>query len=199
MNIFVTGTDTDAGKTTISAWICSGIKTKYRKLIQTGDDSDAATVKKFAPETEIIPEIYKFRAPLSAYDAVKMENKVIDIRKFQTNSDKSVIEGAGGIFVPIADNFLMIDAIKQTNSKALLVARSKLGMVNHILLSIYALRAEKVPILGIVVSGNLDKNIKETIELFSREKILAILPESDNLQQLFENTPLPRQILEILL
>lgn len=199
MNIFITGTDTDSGKTTVSAWICSKIKTKYQKLIQTGADSDASTVRKFAPQTEIFPEIYKLQAPLSAYDAAKLENKAIDIEKFQLNLNNSVIEGSGGVFVPIADNFLMLDAIKLTKSKALVVVRSKLGMINHILLTIFALRTKSIPILGIVICGNIDKHITETIVHFSKEKILAILPESNNLQQLFENTPLPKEISEILL
>lgn len=199
MNIFITGTDTDSGKTTVSAWICSKIKTKYQKLIQTGADSDAFTVRKFAPQTEILPEVYKLQAPLSAYDAAKLENKAIDIEKFQLNLNKSVIEGSGGVFVPIADNFFMLDAIKLTKSKALVVVKSKLGMINHILLTIFALRAKSIPILGIVVCGNIDKHITETIVHFSEEKILAVLPESNNLQQLFEKTPLPKEISEILL
>lgn len=199
MNIFVTGTDTDAGKTTVSAWICSRVRTKYHKLIQTGDDSDAATVKKFAPETEIIPEKYRLRAPLSAYDAAREENSVIDVNRLKTNFDKAVIEGAGGVFVPIAENFTMLDAMKQTNSRVLVAARAKLGMINHILLTLYALRNENIPVIGIAVSGNLDENIRQTIEHFSGAKILAVLPESSNLPELFENTPLPQEILEVLL
>lgn len=198
MNIFVTGTDTDVGKTTVSAWICSNIKTKYLKLIQTGDDSDAATVKKYAPDTEMLPEVYKLRAPLSAYDAARLENKTLDVDRLQIDLDRAVIEGAGGVFVPIADNFLMIDAIKGTNSQALVVARSKLGMINHILLTIYVLKSKNIPMLGIVVSGNLDENIKETIEHFSGEKILAVLPENIDLSHFFETIPVPQQILEIL-
>lgn len=198
MNLFVTGTDTDAGKTTVSAWICSNIKTKYWKLIQTGNDSDASTVKKFALNTEIISELYRLKAPLSAYDAAKIENISIDTKKFQTDHDKIVIEGAGGLFVPIADHFLMIDAIQRTNSAALLVTRSKLGMINHVLLSVSALKNRDIPMIGIVVCGKIEENIKRTIEHFSQESILAVLPESENLAQLFANTPVPSKILEVL-
>lgn len=198
MNIFITGTDTDAGKTTAAAWICSKIQTTYRKLIQTGDDSDSTIIRRFAPNTKIIPEVYKLHAPLSAYDAAKKENIIIDPRNFQTDLDKSVIEGSGGVCVPITNNFFMIDAIKATNSKALVVARSKLGMINHILLTISLLKAHLVPILGIIICGDLNKNIRDTIEYFADKKILAILPESSNLSELFLNTPLPEQISEIL-
>lgn len=200
MNIFVTGTDTDAGKTTVSAWICSKIRTKYWKLIQTGNDSDSEIIRKFAPNTEIIPEAYKLKAPLSAYDAANIESLIINLDKLNTVEDKVVIEGAGGIFVPISDNFLMIDAIKRTNSKALLVARSKLGIINHILLTIFALKSKNISIIGIIISGNMEENIKRTIEKFSEEKILTILPESSNdFPQLFKTTPLPSEILEVLL
>ena len=198
MNLFISGTDTDAGKTTVSAWICSKIKTKYWKLVQTGNDSDAYVIKKFAPDAEIISEAYKLKAPLSAYDAAKIENIVIDTKKFHSEFDKIVIEGAGGLAAPIADNFLMIDAIEKTNSAVLLAARSKLGMINHILLSIFALKNRKIPITGIIICGNTENNIMQTIEYFSGEKILAILPESDDLKYTFKNTPVPQEILEIL-
>lgn len=200
MNIFVTGTDTDAGKTTVSAWICSKIHTKYWKLIQTGNDSDSEVIRKFAPNTEIIPEAYKLKAPLSAYDAANKESLAIDIDKLTTNKNKIVIEGAGGVFVPISDDFLMIDAIKRNNSKALVVARSKLGVINHILLTISALKNRNIPIIGVVICGNMEENIKQTIEKSSKEKILAILPEHHgDLGALFESTPLPTEISEILL
>lgn len=270
MNLFITGTDTDAGKTTVSAWICSHIsrikKARYWKPIQTGDDSDASIVRAFAPHTEIIPEAYRLKAPLSAFDAAKKEGVEIDVGRFgdpslevafSENSEKAdsafekknptkntrelsdkevsgksvaldmagaVIEGAGGVFVPISTKFLMIDLIKRTNSKALVVARSKLGLINHILLTVFALRSWEIPVVGIVICGDLDSDLGNTIEKFAETKILAILPtipeseersESDCelgggvrssafkpnhafLANLFEKTPVPKEILEIL-
>lgn len=198
MNVFVTGTDTDAGKTTVSAWICSKVQTTYWKIVQTGSCSDSDIIRKFAPNTEILPEACRLRAPLSAYDAAKEEHVAIDVCKFRTNRDKIVIEGSGGLLVPIADQFLMIDAIQSTHSQVVLVSRAKMGMINHLLLTISALRSRFIPILGLVICGNLDKNIQATIEHFSHEKILTILPETDNLEQVFKETPLPHSILEAL-
>ncbi|MBQ3564756.1 MAG: dethiobiotin synthase [Alphaproteobacteria bacterium] len=198
MNLFITGTDTDAGKTTVSAWICSKIETTYLKLVQTGNDSDSSVVRNFAPHTRILPEIYKLREPLSAYDAARIEGVNIDVKNFKTPHDKIVIEGAGGLCVPIADNFLMIDAIKKMNAGALLVSRSKLGMINHILLSTSALKNKNIPIIGIVISGNVEPQLVDTIEHFSSEKVLTILPESDNLKNLFAKTELPNEIMEVL-
>ncbi|MDE6431866.1 MAG: dethiobiotin synthase [Opitutales bacterium] len=198
MNIFVTGTDTNAGKTTVAAWICSKIRTTYWKLIQTGDTSDFEIIRRFAPGTKILPEAYRLRAPLSAYDAAKKENIVIDVERFRVNFDKVVIEGAGGIFVPITDNFLMIDAMKCTNSQVVIAVRAKLGIINHILLTVSALKANFIPILGIVICGDLTDDIQLTIEHFSSEKILAVLPESENLQEMFNSIPFPQQILKVL-
>ncbi len=198
MNVFVTGTDTNVGKTIVSAWICSNVKTKYWKLVQTGSDSDSFTVRRFVKNCEIIPSLYTLRTPLSVYDAAKIERIEIDIGKFNTRFDKIVIEGAGGVLVPIAHDFLMIDAIKYTNSAALVVVRSKLGMINHVLLTINALKSRQIRIIGIIVVGSIEKNIKETIESFSGTKILSVLPETDDLEKLFATTPLPNEILEIL-
>ena len=199
MNLFITGTDTNAGKTTVAAWICQNIKTRYWKLIQTGNDSDSNIIKQYAPNIDIIKETYRLKAPLSAYDASNLENISIDTSKFKTKLDKTVIEGAGGIFVPITKHYFMIDAISDTNSTALIVARSKLGMINHVLLTVFALKQKKIPIIGIVICGNIDANIEQTIELFSNMKILAVLPESNDLLRIFKHINIPREIKEVLL
>ena len=198
MNLFITGTDTDAGKTTVSAWICSKIKTTYWKPIQTGSDADSDIIRKFAPQTEILPNAYRLKAPLSAWDAARLEQKTLDVRKLQTDRDKMLIEGAGGLLVPIAENFFMRDVIAQMHAIALVVVRSKLGMINHVLLTIFALHQRKIPVLGIIICGDIERNIRETIEHFSKVHILAVLPETNDLKALFENTPLPLEIPKIL-
>lgn len=198
MNLFITGTDTDVGKTTVSVWICSKIKTAYWKPIQTGSDSDADVIRKFAPQTEILPNAYRLKAPLSAWDAARLEQTTLDVRKLQTDRDKMLIEGAGGLLVPIAENFFMRDVIEQTHATALVIARSKLGMINHLLLTIFALHQRKIPVLGIIICGDIERNIRETIEHFSKVRILAILPETNDLKALFEQTPLPSEILKVL-
>ncbi len=198
MNLFITGTDTDVGKTTVSAWICSKIKTTYWKPIQTGSDADADVIQKFAPQTEILPNAYRLKAPLSAWDAARFEQRTIDVQKLRTDRDKILIEGAGGLLVPIAENFFMLDVIEQTHATALVVARSKLGMINHVLLTIFALHHRNIPVCGIVICGDVEKNIFETIEHFSKIPILAVLPETNDLVALFDKTPLPSKILKVL-
>ncbi len=191
MNVFITGTDTDVGKTVTSAWICKHAEASYYKPIQTGDDSDAATVAHFSPKTNIIPNAYRLKAPLSAYDAARLEGACIDVTKItkQCPADHTVIEGAGGALVPITNGIMMADLINRLNAKAIIVARSKLGFLNHILLTVEALSARKVSILGIVLNGETE--LIDTIEKFSKCKVLATLR---NLEATLE-TPIPNEIL----
>lgn len=200
MNIFVTGTDTNIGKTVVSSWICLQSQAKYWKPIQTGDDSDSKLVSIVSPKTKIMPEIYKLAAPLSPFDSAKLENKIIDVNGFKrTSVDKCVIEGAGGVFVPIAENFLMVDLIKCTNSKAVIVAKSQLGFINHILLTVEALKSRHIEIVGIVINGKVENNLFNTIELFSKCKILQVLPMLDNGNfNLLQDIELPKELKEVL-
>ena len=191
-NIFVTGSDTDVGKTLTSAWICRQTNASYWKPIQTGDDSDAETVAKYAPSTTIIPNTYHLKAPLSAYDSARLEGIRIDIDKIkdQCPENHTVIEGAGGALVPITDEAMMADLIRLLNAKALIVAKSQLGFLNHIFLTVEALRARNIDILGIVLNGETE--LISTIEKFSKCKILAVLKNLNAIS----NTHVPNEILQ---
>lgn len=190
MNIFVTGTDTDIGKTITSAWICKNTAASYFKPIQTGDDSDANTIIQFSPTTHIIPNAYRLKAPLSVYDAAHLEGIDIDVDtiKRQCPPNNTVIEGAGGALVPITKNIMMADLINFLNAKALIVAKSKLGFLNHIFLTIEVLRARNIDILGIILNGNT--TLIDTIEHFSRCKVLATLTDLTAIS----NEPIPTSI-----
>jgi dethiobiotin synthase len=197
-NIFVTGTDTDVGKTVVSAWLCKHTNTNYWKPIQTGGDSDSAMVAKLSPRTKIIPEVYKLKAPLSPYDAAKLENVEIDQNLFNKDLQNTVIEGAGGALVPIAENFLMADLIKMCRARALVVAKSKLGMINHLLMTAEVLQTRGIDVIGIIMNGEIENSLKCTIQEFSKLKILSIIPRSDNLGELLQKTSQPPEILEML-
>ncbi|MDR3151592.1 MAG: dethiobiotin synthase [Holosporaceae bacterium] len=197
-NIFVTGTDTDVGKTVVSAWLCRHTSASYWKPIQTGRDFDKDTVAKFSPHTEIIPEAYKLKAPLAPYNAAKLENIEINRKLLEKNLKNAVIEGAGGALVPITKNFLMADLIKICDAKALIVAKSRLGLINHLLMTVEVLKARGVDILGIVIDGEIEENLRHTIEEFSKLTILSIIPSGDNLGEILQSTALPPEILEIL-
>jgi len=190
MNIFITGTDTDIGKTITSAWICKNTSASYFKPIQTGDDSDAKTVSQFSPTTRIIPNAYRLKAPLSAYDAACLEGIDIDIDtiKRQCPPNNTVIEGAGGTLVPITHDIMMADLINLMNAKALIVAKSKLGFLNHIFLTVEALKARNIDILGIILNGKT--TLTNTVENFSRCKVLATLTDLNAVS----NSPIPPSI-----
>jgi dethiobiotin synthase len=196
MNIFVTGTDTDAGKTIVSAWLCMHTRADYWKPIQTGDDSDKSVVAALSPRTTIIPEIYKLKAPLSPYDSANMENASMDPDSFGRNLENTVIEGAGGALVPIAENFLMADLIKKCGARALIAVKSKLGMINHLLMTVEVLKNREIDVAGVIVNGKIEDNIKSTIELFSKIKILSTIPDSgiETLQKI----DVPDEILKII-
>lgn len=202
MNLFVTGTDTNIGKTIVSSWICLQLQSqaKYWKPIQTGDDSDSKFVSEISPNTEIIPSSYILKAPLSPFDSAKLERKIIDVNVFKkTSVDKCVIEGAGGVLVPIAEEFLMVDLIKSTNSKVVIAAKSQLGFINHILLTVEALKSREIEVVGIVINGNVEGHLFDTIELFSKCKILQVLPMLGNKNyNLLKNIKLPKELKEVL-
>lgn len=192
MNIFVTGTDTDIGKTITSAWICKNSNAKYWKPIQTGNDSDSNIISQISPKTLIIPNAYKLKAPLSPYDSGKIENISIDLNKILEKSpaNKTVIEGAGGALVPVSEKLFMADLINFCNAKAIIVAKSKLGFLNHIFMTIETLKNRSVEILGIILNGKTD--LISTIETFSKCKVLAVL---SNLESIF-SIELPHEIKE---
>ena len=192
MNIFVTGTDTGIGKTTVSAWICARTNATYWKPIQTGDDSDAEAVSKFAKKSVILPNTYRLKTPLSAYDAARIENINIDINQIikQCPQNRCIIEGAGGALVPITTDTMMADLILPLKAKALIVAKSQLGFLNHIFMTVEVLRKRNISIIGIVLNG--ETKLIDTIEQFSQCRVIAVLKNLNDIALL----PIPKEILE---
>lgn len=179
--LFITGTDTGIGKTIVSAMLMSGIKARYWKPVQSGltDITDTEWVKKHTgiDESCFFPETYRLRAPLSPHESASLEGKHIDIERFVipqvSQGETLLIEGAGGIMVPLNKKELMIDLMKRCNAPVLIVARSGLGTINHTLLSINRLRQENMEIFGVVMNGPLNKANREAIEHFGSVKVIA--------------------------
>lgn len=187
-HFFVTGTDTDVGKTLVSAILVKLLNGVYWKPIQSGTDegmSDSAFVKQLTglPEEHFIPSSYEFKAPLSPDQAAKKENKVIDHRMIQLPKMNKplVVEGAGGLKVPLNETTCVIDLIKQLNLPVILVARGTLGTINHSLLSIAALKEANILIHGIVFSGRLNVESQKTIEKWGEVKTLFHVPYFENI------------------
>jgi len=176
INLFVTGTDTNVGKTIVSAILAAGINGKYWKPIQTGTSqgSDTNIIQELLGKDSTFPESYRFKAPLSPNHAAELQEQEIDHKniKLPNSHHPLIIEGAGGLLVPINSNQMIIDLIKVFNTKCILVARSGLGTLNHTLLSLQELNRREIPVLGVVLNGPKNIKNKESIEHFGKTKIL---------------------------
>jgi dethiobiotin synthase len=171
MPIFVTGTDTGVGKTITCGYLLKKYKNqipnlKYWKPIQTGypPDDDAETVKNLAEvNSTYILNGWKFKEPVSPHFAAELEKKEISIESlkkqfYDYNKKYSLlIEGAGGIMVPLTRKYLWINFIEELQLPVLIVARSTLGTINHTLLTVNILTNRKIKIIGIVFCGKYDE------------------------------------------
>lgn len=159
MKLFITGISTDVGKTIASAIITEALEADYWKPIQAGDldQSDSHKIQKLLSNTKskIHPNSYALHTPASPHLAAEIDGITIDIKKIQEpiTQNHLVVEGAGGVFVPINNEQTSIDLI-QPDYKLIVVSRHYLGSINHTLLTIEALQNRKIGIGGIVFSGN---------------------------------------------
>jgi dethiobiotin synthetase len=181
MQIFITGTGTNIGKTLVCSWLCLHTGYAYFKPIQTGttEGTDSNLVSKLAG-TRIYKEAYRYKAPLSPHLAASLVNEEIDITKIMLPATKNlIVEGAGGLLVPVNKKYFIIDLIKQFSIPVILVANTNLGTINHTLLSLEALKARDIKILGVICSGTLNQDNIDAIEFYGNTKVLACLPFQD--------------------
>ena len=168
MKLFITGIGTDVGKTISSAIITESLEADYWKPIQAGDleNSDSHKIKSFLSnvKTVIHPNSYALNTPASPHLAAELDRTTIDLRKIiePKTENHLVIEGAGGVFVPLNSKDCVIDLI-QSDYKVIVVSRHYLGSINHTLLTIEALENRKIAVAGIVFSGNNNKATEEII------------------------------------
>lgn len=179
---FVTGTDTGVGKTVISAMLVKGLNALYWKPVQSGLEdgmSDTDRVKKWTelPESHFYPEKYKLSNPLSPHASALIDNVEIRMEAFKlprfSKNKKLVVEGAGGIMVPLNDSSLMLTLMKQLHLPVVLVSRSELGTINHTLLSIEQLRRYDIPIWGVIMNGEQNDSNRKAIEHYGDVEVKA--------------------------
>ena len=178
MQVFITGTDTNVGKTVVCSWLCLQAGYDYFKPIQTGisEGRDSSLVSDYS-NAHVYPEAYCYQAPVSPHLAAAAEQEVIDPKRIQLPlSNNLIIEGAGGVLVPINSTTLMIDLIEQFNVPVIIVASSCLGMINHTLLTLEALRSRDQRVLGVIVAGELNDDSCRAVEEYGNTPILAQLP-----------------------
>lgn len=185
--IVVTGTDTEIGKTVFAAALTAALDGCYWKPIQAGldDGSDSATVARLAgvDGNLILPEAYRLTTPCSPHRAAEIDNVVIDPARLTPPAcDRPlVIEGAGGALVPLGGDLLYADLFARWGAPAVIVARTALGTINHSLMTVEALRARSVPILGVAFAGAGNEDSEATVARIGRVRRLGRLPRLDPL------------------
>ena len=184
--LFITGTDTGIGKTVVSAILVSGLNGKYWKPIQSGleETTDTQWIQEVTtlPENHFFPETYRLQRPLSPHASAVAEGTRINLDIFQLPSteDYLIVEGAGGIMVPLNETHLMLDLMKKLDIPVLLVARSELGTINHTLLSLEQMRISGLEVFGVIMNGPRNPVNRESIEHFGNVTVRAeieYLPE----------------------
>ncbi|MGD8281776.1 MAG: dethiobiotin synthase [Gemmatimonadota bacterium] len=182
--LFVTGTDTDVGKTVVSATLTLGLDAYYWKPIQAGltPSTDTADVRKWTglPAERFLPETYRLREPMSPHAAAEIEGIEIDVDRIlatELPTDRPVVvEGAGGLMVPMNRDTLMVDLISELGLPVVLVARTSLGTLNHTLLSVSELRRRSIPLLGVVLNGEEHESNRKAIEAYGEVRVLGRVP-----------------------
>ena len=160
LRIVVTGTDTGIGKTVFSAALAGALNAFYWKPVQAGldDETDRETVMRLSglPEQRLVREVYRLKTPASPHLAARIDGVSIDPRKLALpETDRPlVIEGAGGLMVPLTESLTYVDVMARWNVPVVLCARTTLGTINHSLLSIEALRARGISLLGVAFIGD---------------------------------------------
>ncbi|MEQ8907372.1 dethiobiotin synthase [Ekhidna sp.] len=189
--IIVAGIGTDTGKTVASAILCKALKADYWKPVQAGDleNTDSNKVKRWSPETIIHPEAYRLTQPMSPHAAAAIDNVTIEESGLQipTTNNSLIIELAGGLMVPMRTDFLNIDWVASTGLPVILVADYYLGSINHTLLSLYALKSQNIPLMGIIFNGEKNQSTYEVIIKRSNAKcILEIETEEKITSKMIE-------------
>lgn len=180
---FITGIGTGVGKTFISAILTEALKADYWKPVQCGTEegTDKERVKELVTNSATVfhNESYCFTQPVSPHYAAMQENSKIKMDGFMLpeTTNHLIIEGAGGLMVPLNDDAFAIDLAKEFEAEVILVCRNYLGCINHSLLSIDYLVKNEFQLKGIILNGNFDKAVRTAIVNYSELPVLAEIPE----------------------
>lgn len=176
--VIITATDTGVGKTLCAAHLLKLTQGTYWKPIQTGDDRDLDVVQRISslPQDHFLPETYRYKTPCSPHLAAALENRSINIDTLtfpEIQHYPLIVEGAGGVLVPLANGVFMIDLFKKLGLPVIVVARSTLGTINHTLLTLEALSKRKISVLGVVTVGPYHPENEEAIQYFGSVKVIG--------------------------
>jgi len=186
---FVTGTDTDVGKTLVSAWLLSHLDASYWKPVQAGalPETDATTVRRLAEVAadRILPEAYVLPEPIAPHEAARRAGiEIVMAKLVPPSTDRLlVVEGAGGVLVPLTAKAYVIDLATELHLPVILVARSTLGTINHTLLSLEAIRRRGLPLAGVVINGPETPHNRAAIERYGQVEVIAEIPWLDTVNR----------------
>ena len=180
--IIVTGTDTGIGKTVFAAGLTRLLDGAYLKPVQAGleGETDTEVVRRLSglPELRMLPEIWRLTSPASPHLAAERDGVTIDPNQLTLPAlDRPlIVEGAGGLMVPLTRETLYIDVFAAWRAPVVLCARTTLGTLNHTLLSLVALQRRRIPVLGIALIGDAHADNERTLSEMARVPLLGRLP-----------------------
>lgn len=189
LKFVISGTDTGVGKTVFAAALTDALRAHYWKPIQSGSieetDSDLVMRLGGVPPHRIIPEQWKLTHPLSPHLAARLDHVTINPNELIPPETQSplVIEGAGGLLVPLTDNTVYAEVFSQWQIPVILCARTELGTINHTLLSLEVMRQRAIPIHGVAFIGKAHIETQKIIEQLGKVRILGRLPLLDPLTE----------------
>ncbi|WP_395802096.1 dethiobiotin synthase [Daejeonella sp.] len=167
--IFISGIGTEIGKTIVSAVLVEKLEADYWKPVQSGelDNSDSMLVERLISNNRTIihPEAYRLTQPFSPHKSAALDGIHIDLDKINLpkTDNQLIIEGAGGLMVPLNEKDLIIDLIKKFDAEVVLVSKNYLGSINHTLLSVELLRSYAIPIRKLIFSGESNQSSEDVI------------------------------------
>lgn len=182
--LFITGIGTEVGKTVCSAVLTQYFKADYWKPVQSGDldYTDSHKIESWTEDTVCHPETYRLQLAASPHQSAREENIEISLDQFQLpkTDNKLIVEGAGGLMVPLSDEIFMIDLIEKLDLPVALVVRNYLGCINHTLLSIMALKQRKLKLEYLILNGPFPPDTERVIcNFIKRETRIIHIPEID--------------------
>lgn len=186
---FVTGISTGIGKTLVSAVLTEKLRADYWKPIQSGDlhQSDSLTVAKLISntQTKIHKEVYRLNQPLSPHLSAKLDGVEIDLALFQLPETKNnlIVEGAGGLMVPLNDQQLIADLIEQLDLEVVIVSQNYLGSINHTLLTVNELKNRGLKTKGIIFNGASNLESENYILNYTGLQCLGKVPMMENINR----------------
>lgn len=178
MKVFVTAIGTDSGKSLVSAILTEALQAVYWKPIQAGEPTDTSFIKKFLPNVQTLPEAYALTQPMSPHAAASFDGVQINLQKLTLPVTESslVVEGAGGLLVPINDKETIADMVLQLKLPVVLVVNLYLGCINHTLLTLNEIERRGIELKGIVFNGEGFEEARTYIQQYSSAPVILSIP-----------------------